>query len=520
MRKKTILAALTIVMMLFTLMPATVSAAQKDVSGEEYLENLEYYYSQSIKDRSKYCDDVWAEIQQVYNEGRASYVQIDSFETWYAAADYETMLSELGKLTWVKSIEDLPEVKSRYLKEIDEEYKMLDKADYNEYNWDMVEDYMYVGKKQINAAETFAAAAEGYSYATIGIDYATTKEELKEYKEYYISTLSMIVNLCLDPDDYSTPVWNQIQSIYEDAVAAIKAAENEYDLDSIEEEYIEKICEISGLTYPVSYEVIESVLTEIIQPALDFYNDMSDVDYIWERIDEAEEIIWNLEEELYEIEKRSDAEKLVAAAMTKLKALPKREYDVNLYKTYVMKVTAAGATGTSVKVSWNANKDLDGYIIYRAASRNGTYEKIKTCYSGKTKTYTDKNLTYGKTYYYKVKGIKDIDYDEKYTKLSAAAAGTPKLMAPSFTLKKAGTSSVQLTWKKVPGAKGYQIYRSNSVNGQFKLVKTVKKGATVQWKDTSTKKGKTYCYKMRTYTVKKDGTKKYSGYTTIKTIKR
>ena len=79
---------------------------------------------------------------------------------------------------------------------------------------------------------------------------------------------------------------------------------------------------------------------------------------------------------------------------------------------------------------------------------------------------------------------------------------------------------MKVTWKRVTGADGYQIYRSNSVNGQFKLVKTVKKGGTVQWKDTSTKKGKKYCYKMRSYDIKKNGDKKYSVYSTIKTIKR
>jgi fibronectin type 3 domain-containing protein len=97
---------------------------------------------------------------------------------------------------------------------------------------------------------------------------------------------------------------------------------------------------------------------------------------------------------------------------------------------------------------------------------------------------------------------------------------TPKLMKPVVTLKKAGSQDVKVAWKKVTGADGYQIYRSTSINGQFKLVKTIKKGDTLSWKDTSTVKGKKYCYKVRAYDVKKDKTKKYSAYSTIKTIKR
>ncbi len=520
MKKKTILVALTIVMMLFSLIPASASAAQKQSVGEEYIEYLEATYDEYIKDRSKYCDDVWAEIQQVYLEGRECLANLKDDDEYWNTPDYETMLSGLGKLTWVKSKEDLPEVKKRYLKEISDEYKNHKKADYSDYSWDLIQDYLYVGKKQINSAVTFREAAMGYSDAMLGMSYATTKEELKAYKEEYISTLSIVVNLCLDADDYSAPVWAEIQDLYKEAVNAVKKAELEYELESITEEYLEDICELSGLEYPVTYAVVEKVLEEIMNPVLEFYEEMNEADYTWERIDEADEIIWELEEELYEIDKRSDAEKLVNAAMKKLKALPHRETDVQFYKNYVVKVKAAGASGTSVKVSWNANKNLDGYVIYRAASKNGTYKKITALYSGSKSYYVDKKLTYGKNYYYKIKGIKYIDYEEEYTKLSAAAVGTPKLEAPAFKLSKTGKTDVMLKWNKVPGAKGYQIYRSNSVNGQFKLVKTIKKGSTLTWKDTSTKKGKKYCYKMRTYTTKANGAKKYSSYTTIKTIKR
>ncbi len=520
MRKKTILAALTIVMMLFTLIPASVSAAQTQAVNEMYVENLEMTYMSSIKDRSKYCDDVWAEIQQVYKEGRECYANLEDDDAYWDAPDYETMLSGLGTLTWVKSKDDLKEVKKRYLKEIDEEYKEHKKTDYSDYSWDLIQDGLYVGKKMINEATTFSEAAMGYSEAMLGMEWATTKEDLKEYRKECISTLSMVLNLCLDPDDYSEPVWAEIKAVYDEGVAAIKEAELEYELEEITEQYIEKICNISGLKYPVTYEVIEEILAEIMEPAIEFVEEMDETDYILERIEQAEEIIWDLEEELYEIEKRTDAEKLVNAALKKLKALPDRVYDEGLLKKCVANIKAAGNSGTSIKVTWKSNKDLDGYVVYRATSKNGTYEKIKEFYSGTISSFVDKGLTYGKTYYYKVKGMKWIDWEEEYTKLSAPVKGTPKLDAPSFKLSKAGSADVLLKWNKAPGADGYQIYRSNSVNGQFKLVKTVTKGGTVQWKDTSTVKGKTYCYKMRSYDKKQDGSKKYSGYTSIKTIKR
>ena len=520
MRKKTIIAALTIVMMLFAMIPATVSAAQKQPAGEEYVEYLETVYKEYIKDRSKYCDAVWTEIQEVYMEGRQCYANLESEDDYYEVPDYETMLEGLGKLTWVKSKKDLKEVKNRYIKEINEEYKNHKKADYSEYSWDLIQDGLYIGKKTINNAKTFSDAALGYSEAMIAMEWATTKEELKEYKEMYIDELEMMVYLYLDPDDYSAPIWQQIQDAYKAGAAAIKKAELEYELESIYEEYAEKICGLAGLAYPLSYEEIEKIMAEIMKPATEFFEEMDTSDYIYERIEEAEYIIWDLEDEFYEAKNRTDAEKMVNKALKKMKALPKRDYDESFYKNYVVKVKTAGASGTSVRVTWNAHKNLDGYIVYRASSKNGTYKEVWSTYNGKRNYYVDKKLTYGKNYFYKVKGIKYIDWNERSTKLSAPVKGTPKLVAPAVKLSKAGTADVMLKWGKVAGADGYQIYRSNSYNGQFKLVKTVKKGGTVQWKDTSTVKGKTYCYKMRTYDVQKNGKKKFSGYGAIKTIKR
>lgn len=520
MRKKTILAALTIVMMLFTMIPATVSAAQQQSVGEEYIESLELKYVESIKDRSKYCDDVWAEIQQVYREGRECYANLEDEDAYWTAPDYEGMLSMLGKLTWVKGYGDLPEVKKRYLKEIRDEFKKHKQSDYSEYGWDWILDSVYVGEKQINEATTFLEVSMGYSDAMWGLETATTKEELKEYKKECIEFLDQLLKLYLDPDDYIESVWKQIVAIRDEAAAAINKAELEYEAEEVYEDYVKQICEISGLEYPLTYGVLEEVLLEIMEPANKFFEDMSETEYIWERLEQAEEIMWDLEDSIYEAKTREAAEKKVDAALKKLKALPYREYDEGLLKTCVTNVKAAGNSGTSVKVTWKTNKDLDGYIIYRSTAKNGKYVEVDYVYNKNRGYYVDKKLKYGKTYYYKVQGIKYIDWEEEYIKMSAVAKGTPKLDAPSFKLSKTGSADVLLKWNKVPGADGYQIYRSNSVNGQFKLVKTIKKGATVQWKDTSTVKGKTYCYKMRTYDVQKNGTKKYSGYTSIKTIKR
>ena len=77
---------------------------------------------------------------------------------------------------------------------------------------------------------------------------------------------------------------------------------------------------------------------------------------------------------------------------------------------------------------------------------------------------------------------------------SIAKAETPK--ASGIT-----KNSVKLSWSKVSGAQGYEVYRSTSKYGTYKKVATVS-GKT--YKNTGLTKGKTYYYKVRAYK-KSDG---------------
>ena len=82
-----------------------------------------------------------------------------------------------------------------------------------------------------------------------------------------------------------------------------------------------------------------------------------------------------------------------------------------------------------------------------------------------------------------------------------------------FSVKK--KFSVTLSWKKVTGAKGYQIYFSKKKNGKYKLLKTIKKGKTKKYVVKKPKSGKIY-YKVRAYVNDDKGKKKYGEFSAIK----
>ena len=80
----------------------------------------------------------------------------------------------------------------------------------------------------------------------------------------------------------------------------------------------------------------------------------------------------------------------------------------------------------------------------------------------------------------------------------------------------AGKKKATLTWKKVKGAAGYQVYRSMRKNGKYVCVKKNLKAA--KYTDKKLKKGKTYYYKVRAY--KKVNGKPITGaYSAIRKVK-
>lgn len=118
----------------------------------------------------------------------------------------------------------------------------------------------------------------------------------------------------------------------------------------------------------------------------------------------------------------------------------------------------------------------------------------------------------------------DSNVDEFYSMVSFTVSGlngtTVKAPAkPKSVTLTAGKKKVTIKWKKVTGATGYEIYRATSKNGKYTKIATIKKASTVKYVDKkSLKSKKKYFYKVRAYT-KVGSQKKYSGYTTPKSVK-
>lgn len=84
-------------------------------------------------------------------------------------------------------------------------------------------------------------------------------------------------------------------------------------------------------------------------------------------------------------------------------------------------------TISSVKLTWNKTPDASGYYIYRSASKNSEYKKIKTIKGNKTFTFTDTGLTTNKTYYYKIQAYYNSSYGNSPSTSETAGKSYPVL---------------------------------------------------------------------------------------------
>jgi hypothetical protein len=110
-------------------------------------------------------------------------------------------------------------------------------------------------------------------------------------------------------------------------------------------------------------------------------------------------------------------------------------------------ISTETASYNSIEVSWNRISGASGYIVYRADSETGAYKKIARVKGGSKRSYTNKSLVTGKTYYYKVSAYRTAGGVTKYSWRSGSESaagmhtiyyqGDPQWRFPSSVARKA-----------------------------------------------------------------------------------
>ena len=176
---------------------------------------------------------------------------------------------------------------------------------------------------------------------------------------------------------------------------------------------------------------------------------------------------------------------------------------------------------TSVKVTWTASENADGYELWRSTTpdEEGEWSRVKTITDGTKVQYTNQGLTVGQTYYYKVRAyVLDASEERIYSEFSDVRYMPAAVVFENVYSN--STSRLRLLWNEVSGAHGYQIWRKAD-DGSWKVIKTLgdkgneltnNQGATTAYSNTGLEAGQTYTYKMRAFMITEDGKKVFGAY--------
>lgn len=155
-------------------------------------------------------------------------------------------------------------------------------------------------------------------------------------------------------------------------------------------------------------------------------------------------------------------------------------------------------TDQGIKLNWNSIKGAHGYYIYKKIG-NGEWKYL--CWT-KALTYTDKKVSNGTTYSYRVRAFRNDTISGYYLDgITAKRFSAPILKTPVNT-----EQGIKVQWNKLGGAAGYYVYRKTGNSGWKYIGKTT----STYFVDTKVQAGVTYKYTVKAYS----STGQFSAYST------
>ena len=184
-------------------------------------------------------------------------------------------------------------------------------------------------------------------------------------------------------------------------------------------------------------------------------------------------------------------------------------------------LTVVSVPGTkTIRFSWKRVKNAVGYQIFRYNEASGTYKRCKMT----TGTSWTANGSSGKTYRFRMRAYRKVNGKVVYGAYSAEREVTVsafnKAKKVRFRLSAPEDERhFRITWKKVPGADGYQILRFNAKTKRYKIVRTIRDGDTLEFETGDYKYGLTYKFKMRAFACDESGNRTFGAVSREKSIK-
>ncbi|MDO5294936.1 MAG: fibronectin type III domain-containing protein, partial [bacterium] len=176
------------------------------------------------------------------------------------------------------------------------------------------------------------------------------------------------------------------------------------------------------------------------------------------------------------------------------------------------KISTSKVTSNSCKLTFKKVSGATGYRVQQYKNNKWVTVKMTT----KTSVTVDK-LPSGTNVKFRAQAYREKAGKKVYGASSSTVKVTTIVGKPSLSLKK-GTKKAYLSWKKVTGADGYDLYVSAKKDKNFKKIQAKVTSKTTKYTAIKLKSNKTYYFKIRAYKVV-NGKKVYGSYSKVVGIK-
>lgn len=295
---------------------------------------------------------------------------------------------------------------------------------------------------------------------------ANETEVLTAWADWYHDALESVLTLVDEPSDA--------------LMAAVASAQDELALLlAVDLDYANFILQ------PATSETNKEKLVEMITKIMDLQQQLGEAE------GNTEALQAKIDKLTEELNKYKELENTILYLMAKAPLNPK----------------AKTVTYNSVTIAWTPNEDASGYEV---AVNGGKFTDVQL----KT-TFKKSSLKTGKKYTFSVKTYVTKDGQKVYGPENKVTA-TPKLAKAALkSAKNIKAKKIKATWKKVAGAKYYQVSMSKKKTGT-KLV--AKKCTKLTFTKGKLIKGKNYYVKVRAVRTV-DGKAVYGKWSTVKKVK-
>jgi len=145
--------------------------------------------------------------------------------------------------------------------------------------------------------------------------------------------------------------------------------------------------------------------------------------------------------------------------------------------------------GASIMLMWMPFPGAESYNVYRSEVPGGPYQKIA---NSPANNFMDTNASSEKSYYYVIKAV--VGGKEGDASAEAVLRGVEPMKTPTFVGSLVTPDNkISIRWENNPKAAFYNLYRSETEKGDYKLLASVQ---DTKYTDAAVKPGKSYYYKV------------------------